>query len=132
DPVHDAFRPVPVHFRHHRAGNRHSGRRRQQVRVPLGGALAAHQGQGLARATSPDRSGLIRRPPGRWATLEACPPSPWRVNYLRVQASWPCVSPTNASTATSANRSVPTRPSPWGRNTTTLTLPAALNASVIS
>jgi cytidyltransferase-like protein len=43
NPVPDPVRPVPVHLRHHRARDRDAGRRRVQIRVPLGRPLAAKE-----------------------------------------------------------------------------------------
>jgi pantetheine-phosphate adenylyltransferase len=50
--VHDAERPVPVRFRHFRAGDRQPGRRRFQIRVTLGAGPPARPGE-ASRGLSP-------------------------------------------------------------------------------
>ena len=53
--VPDAFGPVPVYFRHHRARNRRAWRRCVEVRVPVGGPLAASKKIASGRAVKSNK-----------------------------------------------------------------------------
>ena len=63
--VHDAVRPVPVHLGHHRARDRATGRRCQQIRVPVGRKMAEGKGccagSGRRRVGGPAVTGVNYR-----------------------------------------------------------------------